>query len=114
MQVEQDTERVHQNHAHYPVAQMPQITRPDPCDSAAIGQLSKDRIDAVAHPAQYSTPTVSGLSASFAKGSLKDHSDFAQICLQIGQPVVAVAQEQAGARYIWVMTPGQHSRICSR
>jgi len=81
-----------------PIAQMPQITRPHPFGSAAIRQLSEDGIDAIAHPSQHRTPTVSGLGARFAKRSQQHHPEFAQGRLQSGQPVVTITQQQpAGA-----------------
>jgi hypothetical protein len=80
-----------------PIAQMPHIPCPDPLGSAPIGQLPKDGIDAIADPAQHSTPTVSGLRTSFAKRSLQDHADLAQGRVPGGKPVVAVAQQQPTA-----------------
>jgi len=81
-----------------PIAQMPQITGPDPLGPAAIGQLPKDGIDAIADSSEYCAPTVRGLRTGFAKGSQQDHPDLAQGRLHAGQPVVAVTQEQpAGA-----------------
>ena len=94
MQIEQDAKRVHEHHTQNAITQMPQITRPEPLHAAAIGQLSEDRIDAVAHAAQNGTPPMSRLSTGFAERSLQNHADLAQSGLQVGQPIVAIPQEQ--------------------
>ncbi len=94
MQIEQDTDDVHEHHAQQAIAQVPQITRPDAFGTTTIGQLSKDGIDAIAHPSQHGTPTVSRLRTGFTERSLQDDADLSQGCLQGGQPVVAVAQQQ--------------------
>ena len=94
MQIEQDAKRVHERHTHNAITQMPQITRPEPLHAAAIGQLSENRIDAVAHATQNGTPAMSRLSTGCAERSLQDHADLAQSGLQVGQPLVAIPQEQ--------------------
>jgi len=95
LQIEQDTQGVHEDHAQQAIAQMPHITRPDSLSSTAIGQLSKDGIDAVAHATQYGTPTVSRLPTGFAKRSLQHDTDLAQGRVPGGKPVVAVSQQQS-------------------
>lgn len=69
MQIEQDTDRVHNHHAQQAIAQMPDITRPNSFDSAAISQLSEDGIDAIADSSEHCAPTVRGLRTGFAKRS---------------------------------------------
>src|SRR5579859_5967688 len=92
--MKQHTHGMHEHHTQQAIAQMPQITGPDAFGTTAVGELSKDRIDAIADPSEHRTPTVSSLRTGFAEGSLQDNADFAQSRLQSGKPVVAVAHQQ--------------------
>src|SRR5205823_2291034 len=85
---------MHQYHTQPTITQMPQITSPYAFRTAAVSELSKDGIDAIADPSQHGTPTVSRLRVGFAERSLQHHADLAQSRLQSGQPVVTIAQQQ--------------------
>src|SRR5690242_2832887 len=94
----QDAERMHEYHAQQAIAQMPEITRPNPFNPAAIRQLPKDGINAIAHTTQNGTPTVSGLGASFAKGSQQHDPDVGRSQVHLGdhpRPTQAQMQTEA-------------------
>ncbi len=76
-----------------PIAQVPQIASPDALNSTSVGQLSKDRINAIAHAAQYRAPTVCRLLAGRAYGRKPDNADLAQRGSHCRQPIVAVTHE---------------------
>lgn len=84
MQVEQDTEHVHENYTQQAIAQVPQITHPDPFDSAAVNQLPQD-----------DTPRVGRLYARLTERSQQDNVQLKQSGSQIRQPIVAVSQQQS-------------------
>lgn len=96
MQIEQDAESVHENHVQQAIAQMPQILRSDSFSTTEIGQLPKGRIDAIAHPIQYGTPTVRRLGTGFAEGGQQGHVQLAQGLLELREPLVAISQQQTG------------------
>lgn len=97
MLIEEKADRMHQQTAQQTIAQMPQITRPDPFHATAVRQLDKDGVDEIAHSAQHRTLVGCRLGrVGFAKGRLQENALGAQVRLQIGQPTVAIAQHHAG------------------
>ncbi len=73
---------------------MPQVTRPHPLGLAALDQVPKDGINLIAHSAQHSTPTVGRGMLGAAKGRDQADTLAAQDILELGQPGVAIPQEQ--------------------
>ena len=115
-----------------PIAQVPQIASPDALHSPAVGQLSKDRINAIAHAAQYRAPPVCRLPAfrayerkpgqcrpcatrlALPAANSCGHPRASRSCLRSPKRRSRLHAALPGARYIWVITPGQHSRMCRR
>jgi hypothetical protein len=87
LHIKQDTDRMHEHHAQQAIAQMPDIACPDAFGPAAIGQLSKDGINAIANSSQHRTPTMGRLGTGFAKGNQQDDAHLAQGCLHQRQPI---------------------------
>jgi hypothetical protein len=92
--IEQQTKCVHEGHAQQAIAQVPQIACPDTFGPTAIGQLPKDGIDAIAHPTQHGTPTVGWLVLGTAVGCQLDDTHASQRFFELGQPIVAITQQQ--------------------
>ncbi len=95
VQIEQDSQRVHEDHPQQPVALMPQITRPDALGLAPLDQLPKDGINPIAYSAQHGTPTMGRGMLGAAKGCQQADASPAQKGFERGQPVIAVSQEQS-------------------
>ena len=94
MLIKEKADRMHQNGAQQAVTQMPQITRPDALHLAAIGQLTKDGVDEVAHAPQNRTLVRCGFGRmGFAKRGLQHNAFRAQESLQIRKPIVAIPQD---------------------
>src|SRR5579863_2857561 len=84
---------MHQKETQQAIAQMPEIPRPDPLHLAAIGQLTKHRVDEVAYSPQHGTLIRSGLRCmSVAEWCLQDNAFRPQKGLQVGQPIIAITQ----------------------
>lgn len=93
MDVKENVNSMHQDHTEQAIGQMPKIARPHPFDLTAIGELSKNGVDAVAHAPQDGTPTVRWLMFSRAIGGNQGNVAALQRFLQARQPVVAIAQQ---------------------
>ncbi len=94
MLVEEKAHGMHQNGSQQTVAQMPQITRPDPFHLATIGQLTKDCVDEVANAPQNRTLVGCRLRRMrFAERCLQNNAFRPQEGLQIGKPIVAIPQD---------------------
>src|SRR5579863_4993730 len=85
---------MHQNVAHQTIAQMPQITRPDPLHLTAIGQLTKDGVDEVANTPQDRTLVSCRFGGMrFAEWGLQENAFRSQESLQLGKPIGAIPQD---------------------
>src|SRR5438094_370505 len=93
VQIEQSANGIHEWHTQQTIAQMPQVTCPQPFGFAALDQLSEDRVDARSHPSQDRTPIVGRSSTGLAKRSKKDDADLLQRLVELGQPIVAISQQ---------------------
>lgn len=52
MLIEPEAERVHQHYSQQAIAQMPQVPCPHPLEVTAVGELSTNGIDEIAHASQ--------------------------------------------------------------
>ena len=85
---------MYEDHVQSLVAQMPHISRPHPFDVASIYQLIDDGLNAVTHPPQHRAPTVGRRMFGGAKRRKQHHDSLAQMRFEIGQPILAVVQQQ--------------------
>ena len=73
---------MHHNGAEQATGEMPEIACPDPLDGTAVDELPEDRVDAVAHPAEASTPAWVGITFSVAVG----HQHLDRVLPSLGSP----------------------------
>lgn len=93
--IEPNTSGVHQDRPQETIAQMPQIASPDTLEQAPVGELPKDRVHPIAHPARYRTLVCSRLRrVCDAVGSLQNSALCAQTGLDARHPIRSVTQDQ--------------------
>jgi hypothetical protein len=96
LDVEKDSNDMHEHHAQQAIAQMPQIPRPDPFGPTAVDELTENGLNALAHSTQDGTPTVRGRMFGGAKRGEQDNAQSSQAGFEFRQPIIAVAQQQTG------------------
>ena len=96
MLIEPNAKRMHQDHTQHAIAQVLQISCPNVLDPTAIRRLPENGVNPIANLSQNRT-LVSGRlrRVRFAKRRLQDDSFCVQTGLHVGQPIVAIAQDQA-------------------
>lgn len=81
-----------QHFSHHSTQQMPNISGPDGLDLKALDQLTKDRLDAIAHR----TPIATALGMLITTGFLKRHQHLqpllAQLLVQLRLPVITISK----------------------
>lgn len=132
MLIEPGAQGMHQDRSRDPIAQIPQIACPDAFELAAIGELPKDGVNAIANLSEHRTLVRCGLRRmSSAIGGLQHDAIFAQTDLDGRDPIGAIPNASpcvssstvgaispsvslAGERSAWVMPSGQPKRRCKR
>ena len=82
---------MHKYHAQQAIAQMPQVSLPDPFGTAANSQISEDSINGIVHPARHGTSNHTG----FPERNKQVNPELAQDELGDGQPILSASQEQS-------------------
>src|SRR6516225_7063909 len=91
---------MHQNAPQDAVAQMPYIPRPDALHPTSVSQLPTDGVNERAHAPQHGTLVSCRLRRMrFTKRCLQRSAFGTQEGLQLGQPIVPIAQNYSGGPF---------------